>query len=99
MSKGLNNKTHNQRAMFRRFLTTIEERQLWNRHLFSEDDSVSQKAFQLWLAYTYGKPLQPIEATGDGALIRIMVDHIGNTFALAAEAKPVVELMGQSETN
>ena len=77
MSKGLNNKTHNQRAMFRRFLTTVEERQLWNRHLFSEDDSVSQKAFQLWLAYTYGKPLQPIEATGDGALIRIMVDHIG----------------------
>jgi hypothetical protein len=99
MSKGVTLHTSKQRSMFRRLLTAQRERDLWNRHLDSEDDSVSQRAFQLWLAYTYGKPLQPIEATGDGALIRIMVDHIGNTFALAAEAKPVVELMGQSETN
>ena len=99
MPQGLTIQKQKERGMFRRLLTAQRERDLWNRHLDSEDDSVSQRAFQLWLAYTYGKPLQPIEATGDGALIRIMVDHIGNTFALAAEAKPVVELMGQSETN
>ena len=77
MSKGVTLHTSKQRSMFRRLLTAQRERDLWNRHLDSEDDSVSQRAFQLWLAYTYGKPLQPIEATGDGALIRIMVDHIG----------------------
>ena len=65
--------------MFRRFLSATEERQLWKRHLESPDDSVSQKAFALWLAYTYGKPLQPVEATGaDGGAIKIVVEHIGS---------------------
>ena len=65
--------------MFRRFLTSKQERDLWNRHLNSEDDGVSQKAFALWLAYTYGKPLQPTEVTGaDGGPLKVLVEHIAS---------------------
>ena len=100
MSQAIQSKTQLQRQMFRRLVTTQQERELWHRHLNSEDDSVSQKQFALWLAYTYGKPLQPVETTGDGgALVKILVEHIGNTITFAAEAKPVVELMGYTEEN
>lgn len=72
MSKGVHDKTQKQRQMFRRFLSADQERDLWKRHLFSESDEVSHKAFALWNAYTYGKPLQPTEVSGsDGGPVKI----------------------------
>ena len=106
MPQGLTIQKQKERGMFRRLLTAQRERELWNRHLDSEDDSVSQKAFALWLAYTYGKPLQPLEASGtiSGTIYTIRVEYIGNTstFAtdsLATQAGPIMEIMGLAEEN
>lgn len=72
MNVGPTTKTQRQRAAFRRFLTTDKERQMWREFLESDDAEVRFKAFTLWNAYTYGKPIQPTEVSGEnGGAIKI----------------------------
>ena len=58
--------------MFRRFLSSEKEREMWRDFLESPDPEIRFKAFQMWNQYTYGKPIQPQEVTGkDGTPVKI----------------------------
>ena len=66
--------TAKHKELLRGVISVEQEKAFWNKFLNNSNDLIAKDAFQLWNAYHYGKPLQPVAGDSDGGPIHISFD-------------------------